>query len=184
MLRVGEQFGGWPGLDDLAAAHDDDAIGHVGDDAHVVRDQHDRGAEARIDESCLATLRAYQQAVALFCDYLVDPRYGWGERSMAMFGSHPVQIFHEWNTTAHVIETEARPQVRPLTRVEVQRLLDHADERAFQAYGSGRKGWVSAATRNCPETATKLPGGGHENCPLTVMGSARHDVVCLAALCG
>jgi len=24
---------------------------------------------------------------------------------------------------------------------------------------------------------------GHENCPLTVMGSARHDVFCLAA-CG
>lgn len=91
-----------------------------------------------------STVRAYQQAVALFCDYLVDPRYGWGERSMEMFGSHPVQIFHEWNTTAHVIETEARPQVRPLTRVEVQRLLDHADERAFQAYGSGRKGWATA----------------------------------------
>jgi len=43
---------------------------------------------------------------------------------------------------------------------------------------------VSAATRNCPETATKLPAGGHENCPLTVTGSARHDVVCLAALRG
>jgi hypothetical protein len=33
---------------------------------------------------------------------------------------------------------------------------------------------VSAVTRNCPETATKLPGRGHENCPLLVMGSARH----------
>ena len=43
---------------------------------------------------------------------------------------------------------------------------------------------LSAATRNCPETATKLPAGGHENCPLTVMGSARHDVVCLAAFRG
>ena len=40
---------------------------------------------------------------------------------------------------------------------------------------------VTADTRNCPETAMKLPGGGHENCPLTVMGSARHFVVCLAA---
>ena len=38
---------------------------------------------------------------------------------------------------------------------------------------------LSADTRNCPETATKLPAGGHENCPLTVTGSARHDVVCL-----
>jgi hypothetical protein len=43
---------------------------------------------------------------------------------------------------------------------------------------------LSAATRNCPETATKLPAGGRENCPLTVMGSARHDVVCLADLRG
>jgi hypothetical protein len=43
---------------------------------------------------------------------------------------------------------------------------------------------VSAATRKFPETATKLPAGGHENCPLTVMGSARHDVVCLAAFRG
>lgn len=40
---------------------------------------------------------------------------------------------------------------------------------------------MSTATRNCPETASKLPAGGHENCPLAVMGSARHDVVCLAA---
>jgi hypothetical protein len=40
---------------------------------------------------------------------------------------------------------------------------------------------LTADTRNCPETAMKLPGGGHENCPLTDMRSARHDSVCLAA---
>ncbi|MBB3044228.1 hypothetical protein FHU40_004065 [Nocardioides soli] len=38
---------------------------------------------------------------------------------------------------------------------------------------------VSAAMKFCPETATKLPAGGHETCPVAVMGSARHDVVCL-----
>ena len=43
---------------------------------------------------------------------------------------------------------------------------------------------VSTDTRNCPETAMKLPAGGHEFCPLTVMGSARHDVVCLTVLRG
>ena len=32
-------------LDDLALVHDRHAVGEVGDDAHVVRDQHDRGAE-------------------------------------------------------------------------------------------------------------------------------------------
>ncbi|XGU18454.1 phosphatase PAP2 family protein [Rhodococcus sp. 3Y1] len=38
---------------------------------------------------------------------------------------------------------------------------------------------LSAAMKFCPETATKLPAGGHETCPVAVMGSARHDVVCL-----
>ncbi|MFT4297045.1 MAG: hypothetical protein QM582_16705 [Micropruina sp.] len=32
---------------------------------------------------------------------------------------------------------------------------------------------VSAATRNCPVTATKVPAGGHETCPVVVTGSAR-----------
>jgi hypothetical protein len=45
-------------------------------------------------------------------------------------------------------------------------------------------GEVTADTANCPETVTKLPGGGHENCPLTAMRSARHDSVCLAAFGG
>ena len=32
---------------------------------------------------------------------------------------------------------------------------------------------MSAATRNCPVTATKVPAGGHEFCPVAVTGSAR-----------
>ncbi len=40
---------------------------------------------------------------------------------------------------------------------------------------------MTADTRNCPETATKLPGGGHDKCPLAAMRSARHDSVCLTA---
>jgi hypothetical protein len=43
---------------------------------------------------------------------------------------------------------------------------------------------MTAATRNCPETATKLPAGGHEKCPVAAMRSARHDVVCLTASSG
>lgn len=91
-----------------------------------------------------STVRAYQGAVALFCDYLVDERYGWAARCTELFGTHPVQICHEWNTTVHSADVEARPQVRPLTRSEVQRVLDHADGQAQQAYGSGRKGWATA----------------------------------------
>jgi hypothetical protein len=40
---------------------------------------------------------------------------------------------------------------------------------------------VTAATRDCPEMVMRLPGGGHEDYPLTVMGFVRHVVVCLAA---
>lgn len=42
----------------------------------------------------------------------------------------------------------------------------------FGLGGSGNHR-VSAATRNCPVTATKVPAGGHEKCPVAVMGSAR-----------
>ena len=45
VLRRGEQRPDVGLLDDLALVHDRDAVGEVGDDAHVVRDQHDRGAE-------------------------------------------------------------------------------------------------------------------------------------------
>lgn len=34
------------------------------------------------------------------------------------------------------------------------------------------------------ESGPEQRAGGHEKCPQTVMGSARHDDVCLAAICG
>ena len=45
VLRGGEQRPDVGLLDDLALVHDRDPVGEVGDDAHVVGDQHDRGAE-------------------------------------------------------------------------------------------------------------------------------------------
>lgn len=91
-----------------------------------------------------STLRSYHGGLRLFCDYLVDPRYRWAERCLELFGTHPVQICHEWNTLPHVIDQEARPGVRPLTRDEIQLLFDHADEQVEAARRSGRKGWLAA----------------------------------------
>ncbi|GAB2700202.1 tyrosine-type recombinase/integrase [Thalassiella azotivora] len=91
-----------------------------------------------------STLRAYQGSLRQFCDYLVDPRYEWGEVCWELFGSHPVQVCHEWNTTAHVAEVEARPQVRPLTRGEVEAFFDYADEQVAVRARQGRKGWAAA----------------------------------------
>jgi integrase/recombinase XerC len=90
-----------------------------------------------------STIRSYQNAVALFCSYLTDARYGWIDRCMELFGTHPVQVCHEWNTVIHVADHEARPAVRPLTRVEVQALFDHADDHVDFARTSKRKGWLT-----------------------------------------
>lgn len=90
------------------------------------------------------SIRGYQNAIALFCGYLTDARYGWADRCMEQFGSHPVQVCHEWNTTVHTSEYEARPAVRPLTRPELQRVFDHADDEADFARSRKRKGWLTA----------------------------------------
>ncbi len=85
-----------------------------------------------------STVRSFQQAVAMFCDYLVDGRYGWGVACEKRFGTHPVQICHEWNTVAHAAEYEGRPGNRSLT------LFNHADDQVVAAERMGRKGWVAA----------------------------------------
>lgn len=91
-----------------------------------------------------STLRSYQQALALFLDYATDPRYGWGDVCERHFGRRPVQVCHEWNTLSHTADYEGRPGNRPLTRDELQALLDHADTRVERIRRLGRKGWLSA----------------------------------------
>lgn len=91
-----------------------------------------------------STIRNYQMAVGLFLAYVCDARYGWAERCEGCFGTHPVQIFHEWNTAVHRSDGEGRPERRPLSRLELQRFFDHCDERVAVLEGSGRKGWLAA----------------------------------------
>lgn len=91
-----------------------------------------------------STVRSYQNAVALFMSYLTDRRYRWSEQCEARFGTHPVQICHEWNTVAHVADYEGRPQVRPFTRVELQKFFDFADEQVTAARTHGVKGATAA----------------------------------------
>jgi site-specific recombinase XerD len=91
-----------------------------------------------------STVRGYQNAIALFCDYLIDPRYGWADECQTRFGTHPVQVCHEWNTVIHTTAYEGRPGNRPFTRAELQRLLDYADEQVARARRLKRKGWLAA----------------------------------------
>ena len=91
-----------------------------------------------------STVRNYQIAVALFCGYISDSRYQWGEVCERHFGTHPVQVFHEWNTMIHRSEYEGRPGNRPLTREELQAFFDYCDDQVAAIAKSGRKGWLAA----------------------------------------
>ena len=101
-------------------------------------------SELRGDRKSLATVRSYQGALRQFLDFVSDPRYEWSTVCDRLFATHPIQICFEWNTVAHVADYEGRPARRSLTRVELQRLFDHADEQVAAARTAGRKGWLAA----------------------------------------
>jgi site-specific recombinase XerD len=91
-----------------------------------------------------STIRNYQDAIRSFERYLTAPQYGWAEQCEARFGTHPTRICFESNTTAHLVDYEGAPARRPLTREEVQRLFDYADDQVERATRSGRKGALTA----------------------------------------
>ena len=91
-----------------------------------------------------STIRNHHDAVRSFDSYLIAPQYRWAEECLARFGTHPVQICFESNTTAHLVDYEGSPDRRPMTREELQRFFDYADDRVDQAVRSGRKGALAA----------------------------------------
>ena len=98
-------------------------------------------AELRRRES---TVRSYQTTMRLFCDYITSPHYQWPGECEMRFGTHPVQICHEWNTVAHLVGYEGDPERRPMTREEIQVFLDYADDQVERAVRLGRKGALAA----------------------------------------
>lgn len=91
-----------------------------------------------------ATLRAYQVRLRLFCEFVLDARYGWAEECWQRFHTHPIQVCHEANTAMHAADYEGGPRRRPFTREELQALFDHADAQVGHAVSQGRKGAVAA----------------------------------------
>ncbi len=91
-----------------------------------------------------STLRNYQTAVRMFCDFVTDPNYGWAAECERRFGTHPVQVVHEWNTAVHVQQAEGDPRKRALSVDELQAFFDAADDRVVRIRGRGRKGWLPA----------------------------------------
>ena len=66
-----------------------------------------------------STVRGYQLALLMFCDYLTDQGCTWVALCVERFDAAPTQILREWNTVVHVIEIEGRPRRRALIYDEV-----------------------------------------------------------------
>ena len=90
------------------------------------------------------TIRSYSEAVRAFCQFATDPLYGWADTGEERFGTHPVQVVHEWNTAVHVQDNEADPGKRALTKAELHAFFTHCDDEVARARAFGRKGWLPA----------------------------------------
>lgn len=91
-----------------------------------------------------STVRGYQNALRLFCDYVSLSDYGWPPLCERLFGAHPSQVCFEWNTARHVQDEESDPTRRAFTRAELQQFLDRADDEVVDITARGRKGWLAA----------------------------------------
>lgn len=91
-----------------------------------------------------STIRSYQTSLKLFCAYVSNPDYGWDRVCEQRFGTHPAQVFFEWNSAAHVQDNESAPTKRAFTKTELQELFDHADTQVETIAGIGRKGRLPA----------------------------------------
>jgi integrase/recombinase XerD len=91
-----------------------------------------------------STIRGYQTALRQFCSYVSNPDYGWDRVCEHRFGTHPAQVFFDWNTAQHVQDNESAPDKRAFTKHELQALFDHADDQVSVIAASGRKGWLPA----------------------------------------
>lgn len=91
-----------------------------------------------------STIRGYHLTLRMFCDYLLDGRYGWVAECEQRFDAIPSQVCHDFNTVAHLNEYEGRPGRRPFTYDELQHLFDFLDARVDRIARSGRKGAWSA----------------------------------------
>ena len=94
-----------------------------------------------------STIRSYAEAVRAFCHFITDPLYEWAATCEERFGTHPVQVVHEWNTAVHVQDNEADARKRAFTKAELHAFFAHCDDRVARIR-------PLAARAGCPRSAT------------------------------
>jgi integrase/recombinase XerC len=91
-----------------------------------------------------STIRSYSEAVHAFCHFVTDPVYEWAATCEERFGTHPVQVVHEWNTAVHVQDNEADAKNRAFTKAELHGFFAYCDDQVARIRAFGRKGWLPA----------------------------------------
>jgi site-specific recombinase XerD len=91
-----------------------------------------------------STIRSYSEAVRAFCHFVTDSAYEWAATCEERFGTHPIQVVHEWNTAVHVQANEADPKKRAFTKKELHAFFAHCDDQVARIRAFGRKGWLPA----------------------------------------
>ena len=91
-----------------------------------------------------STIRSYSEAVRSFCGFVTDPLYEWAQTCEDRFGTHPIQVVHEWNTAVHVQDNESDPKKRAFTKAELHAFFEHCDNEVARIRAFGRKGWLPA----------------------------------------
>jgi integrase/recombinase XerC len=99
---------------------------------------------ARPQRLARSTLRAYQQRLKGFSEYVCDRRYPWSVICEREFGRGPGQLFDGRNLVAHLDEFEGDPRRRPLTVDEPEAFFGACEARIDTARRLGRKGSLQA----------------------------------------
>ncbi|CAM3554397.1 tyrosine-type recombinase/integrase [Isoptericola cucumis] len=92
----------------------------------------------------LTTLRAESNAIAMFCSFICDGRYGWATLCEQRFGDLPSQIVFEWNTPRHKTDDAVGPGRRAFVIDELQRFFDTVDDFVDAHHHARSKTWLTA----------------------------------------
>lgn len=134
-------------------------------------------ADLRSDTPSVAvsTLRKYQNDIRLFHEYLLDPRYAWGEEVARRFDAQLQQIVHEWNTVTHASDYEGDPRRRALTVDEIQDLFDAADDLVASVQERKRKGRLAAMRTSAILKTTYAFGLRRRECAMLDLADLRRN---------
>lgn len=91
----------------------------------------------------LSTLRSESNAIAMFCSFVCDQRYGWVDLCEKHFDDAPSQIVFEWNSPRHVTDDAGSPGRRAFTLGELQLLFDTIDDCVDAKHSARSKQWIT-----------------------------------------